>query len=258
LKVIILSAGQGRRLLPLTESTPKCALDVAGKPALEWQLEQISRCAVDEVVVMSGFQAPIVESIVERSLAGFDRLRVRTIHNPFYAACDNLGTCWLARPEMSGPFVIINGDTLFEAAILQRLLASPAAHAVTLVTDRKNGYDDDDMKVIEQEGVLQRVGKQLSSAEVNAESIGMMAFRGEGPALFSTKLDVMMRDESGLKRWYLSAIDTLAQEGAQEGVQTSGVGTCCIEGLSWCEIDDAADLAHAATVVVDWETEKVT
>jgi len=240
LKVIILSAGQGRRLLPLTESTPKCALDVAGKSALRWQLEAIAATDIDEVVVMTGFQAPVVEAIA----ADFKGVKVRTTHNPFYAACDNLGTCWLARPEMDGEFIVINGDTLFEAPILQRLLDSPAEHAVTLVIDRKGDYDDDDMKVVETGGQLQRVGKKLPDEPVNAESIGMMAFRGNGPELFSAKLDAMMRDETGLKRWYLSAVDELAQTGA--------VGVCSIEGLDWCEIDDANDLAHAATVVVNW------
>jgi len=221
LKVIILSAGQGRRLLPHTENTPKCALDVGGKPALQWQLEQIAQCNVDEVVVMTGFRAPIVETITAASTG----VPVRTTHNPFYAACDNLGTCWLARPEMDGPFVIINGDTLFEAAILQRLLASAPDHEVTLCIDRKDAYDDDDMKVIEAGGQLQRVGKTLDRAEVTAESIGMMVFRGAGPATFSAQLDRLMREESGLKRWYLSAIDELGQEGK--------VGVCSIEGLSW-------------------------
>lgn len=227
-------------MLPHTENTPKCALDVGGKPALQWQLEQIAQCDVDEVVVMTGFRAPAVEAITNAAT----NVAVRTTHNPFYAACDNLGTCWLARPEMTGPFVIINGDTLFEAAILQRLLASAADHEVTLAIDRKADYDDDDMKVIEADGQLQRVGKTLDRADVTAESIGMMVFRGAGPATFSAQLDHLMRQESGLKRWYLSAIDELGQEGR--------VGICSIEGLSWCEIDDAADLAHAATVVARW------
>ncbi|MEM7217750.1 MAG: phosphocholine cytidylyltransferase family protein [Pseudomonadota bacterium] len=240
MKVIILSAGQGRRLLPLTESTPKCALDVAGKSALRWQLEQISQCDVDEVVIMTGFRASVVEGIAA-DFAG--ELRVRTTHNPFYAACDNLGTCWLARPEMNGEFCVLNGDTLFEAAILRRLLASPAERAITLCVDRKDAYDDDDMKVIEVDGELRRVGKTLTDG-VNAESIGLMAFRNAGPDIFSSKLDALMRDETSLKRWYLSAVDEIAADG--------NVGVCDIAGLSWCEIDDQADLAHAATVVVNW------
>ena len=47
MKAIILSAGQGRRLLPLTENVPKCALTVAGRSTLEWQLQEIARCDID-------------------------------------------------------------------------------------------------------------------------------------------------------------------------------------------------------------------
>lgn len=242
MKVIILSAGQGRRLLPLTENTPKCALPVAGRAVLEWQLHEIARCDdIDEVVVVTGFRADKVDAIASAVAAP----RVRTLYNPFYALSDNLGTCWVAGSEMDGPFTIINGDTLFEAAILQRLLATGADAPVTLVTDRKDGYDADDMKVVVENGRLRRVGKKLSDG-VNGESIGMMAFRNDGPRLFRDTVNHLMRYGEGVNRWYLSAIDELAQE--------HPVRTCDIHGLSWCEVDEAEDLAHAQTVVQGWPT----
>ncbi len=243
MKVIILSAGQGRRLLPLTESTPKCALPVAGRSVLEWQLKEIARCGgVDEVVVVTGFGADRVDEIA----ASVSAPRVRTLYNPFYALSDNLGTCWVARTEMDRPFIIINGDTLFEAAILKRLLETGADAPVTLVTDRKDGYDADDMKVVVEGGMLRRVGKKLTDG-VNGESIGMMAFRGDGPALFRDTVAHLMRYGEGVSRWYLSAIDRLAQ--------THDVRVCDIKGLSWCEVDEAEDLAHAQTVVSGWSAE---
>ena len=64
MKIIILSAGQGRRLLPLTQSRPKCSLLINGRPLLEWQLREISLCAVDEVVIATGYEAGVVEEIV--------------------------------------------------------------------------------------------------------------------------------------------------------------------------------------------------
>lgn len=242
MKVIILSAGQGRRLLPLTESTPKCALPVAGRAVLAWQLDQIARCdGIDEVVVVTGFGADRVDEIA----AATERPRVRALYNPFYALSDNLGTCWVARAEMlDGPFIIINGDTLFEAAILQRLLDTGQDAPVTLVTDRKDGYDADDMKVVVENGRLRRVGKKLTEG-VNGESIGMMAFRNDGPALFRNMVAHLMRYGEGVGRWYLSAIDELAR-------QDQPIRTCDIHGLSWCEIDEAEDLAHAQQVVVEW------
>lgn len=240
MKAIILSAGQGKRLLPLTEKLPKCALPIAGRSALEWQLHEIAQCDIDDVVVVTGFGADAVDEIVARQT----RQAVRTLYNPFFAQCDNLGTCWVARAEMQHPFVIINGDTMFEAGVLRKLIDSRSEFPITLVTDSKADYDDDDMKVSVDNSRLQRVGKQLDRAQVTSESIGMMAFRGDGPLEFSRKIDHLMRYGQGIKQWYLSAIDELAQAGL--------VGTCPIDGLSWCEIDDHADLDYAATVIGSW------
>ena len=241
MKVIILSAGQGRRLLPLTAGMPKCGVEIAGRSILEWQLTEIAQCdGVDEVVVVTGFHAEYVDELVER----LSQFPVRTLHNPFYDASDNLGTCWIARHEMQGEFIILNGDTLFEAAIMQALLASPVDAPITLVTDRKDAYDDDDMKVVVDGNRLRRVGKKLPGEPVNGESIGMMAFRGSGPALFVSTIEGLMRTDKGLKLWYLSAIDGLAQEG--------NVSVCDIHGHSWCEIDDRSDLDNASTVVTSW------
>jgi choline kinase len=240
MKAIILSAGQGRRLLPLTADVPKCAVMVNEQSVLEWQLQEIARCDIDEVVVVSGFAADAVDAIVAQPRP----VKVRTLHNPFYKLSDNLGTCWIARAEMEQPFVIINGDTLFEAAILQRLLDKPESSPITLVTDSKDDYDDDDMKTVAWGERLMRVGKTLDLAEVNGESIGMMKFNQAGARLFSERVASLMRQEQGLKRWYLSVIDELAAE--------SEVGTCSIDGLSWCEIDDDVDLGIAETVVATW------
>lgn len=240
MKAIILSAGQGSRLLPLTADRPKCSLPIAGQPLLAWQLQQAALAGIDEAVVVTGFHCEQVEQIVAATPAP----RVRTLFNPFYAVSDNLGTCWIARAEMAQPFVLINGDTLFEAAILARLLDADPALPITLVSDRKSAYDEDDMKIIAEGRQLRRVSKRLDHANVNGESIGMIRFQSEGAARFREKIEAMMQSGEGLKRWYLSAIDELAQAG--------GVAICPIEGLSWCEVDDRDDLVQAEAVVSLW------
>jgi choline kinase len=178
-KAIILSAGQGKRLLPLTERAPKCMLPVAGQPLVTRQIDTLVACGVEDITVVVGFGAELVETGLAQR---YGARRVRTLYNPFYTITDNLVSCWVARGEMERDFLILNGDTLFASVVLERLLAAPQ-HPITLAVSRKDGYDDDDMKVIRDGDRLLRVGKKLPREAVNAESIGMMTFRSRRPAL---------------------------------------------------------------------------
>jgi len=241
-KVLILSAGQGRRLHPLTDDTPKCLLPVRGdEPVLEVQLRALAEAGVDEAVVVTGFGADRVEEYVAARPPG--EMCVTTIYNPFFAVSDNLATCWLAREQMRGDFMILNGDTLFEPSVPRRLLAADDA-PLTLAINRKDEYDDDDMKVSLKDGKrLVAVGKDLDPRIVDGESIGLMRFREDGGSSFCEILERVVREPDAVKRWYLSAVNELAQ--------TIRVATVAITGLWWGELDSPADLAELRAALSD-------
>ena len=236
MRAIVLSAGQGKRLLPLTAELPKCLLAVEGeRTLLEFQLATLARCGLGRVSVVSGFG---VER-VERFLAGtrIPGLEVDLVFNPFFSVSDNLATCWVAREAMSEDFVLLNGDTLFEPAVLRRLLGSTAA-PVTVTIDQKPCYDDDDMKVsLDGEGRLAAIGKALDPGVVHGESIGLLCFRGAGVRRFRGAVERTMRQPAALRSWYLSVVNDLAAEG--------GVATASIRGMWWREIDSREDLEEA-------------
>ena len=240
MKAIILSAGQGRRLMPLTETVPKCCLLLDGKTLLRRQIETLAANGVNEIVVVTGFNHQVVEDEVSK-IRG---VTVRTLYNPFYAVSDNLGTCWVAREEMKAPFLLLNGDTLFESSTLAQLLSSERIYPITLAVDRKDQYDDDDMKISADGEQLNRVGKKLNMDIVNGESIGMMVFNRAGAEHFVQLVERLMARPDDLERWYLSAIDELAIAGL--------VGICSIQGHDWCEVDDIADFKHAENAVRTW------
>ena len=100
------------------------------------------------------------------------------------------------------------------------------------------------MKVQRDGDRLLQIGKRLEPQESNAESIGMLAFRGEGPSIFRSQVDAMMRTPEGTVNWYLKAIHALAPSGA--------VGTVSIEGLSWAEVDFPEDLVIARALTDGW------
>jgi choline kinase len=237
IKTIILSAGQGKRLLPLTAETPKCLLPIQGKKLIEWQIDTLLVTGIDRVSVVVGYGADQVERLLtQRYGVG----RITLIQNPKFAETDNLVSCWMARDEMNEDFFLLNGDTLFEAGVVRRVL-SRAVHPVTVVITYKSHYDADDMKVTLEGQRLINIGKDLDPEKTDGESVGMILFRGEGPALFRQGLEKAMGDPSSSRKWYLSVIRDLCP--------TMKVWTCSIEGLRSCEVDFPADLKSAAHMV---------
>jgi choline kinase len=236
-KAIILSAGKGSRLLPLTETRPKCLIDLAGRSLLEWQLDALAANGIDDAVVVTGFRDELVDQVV----AG--RPRVRTLFNPFYHVADNLGSVWLARGEFDRDVLLINGDTLVSPSLVAKVLAG-ARLAITVTVDEKDDYDADDMKVLREGERLLRIGKALEPGQYNAESIGLLAFLGDGGGRFTAQVDRMMHTAEGTRRWYLRAIDALAAD--------LEIGTVSIKGEEWQEVDFPEDVEKAEALTKIW------
>lgn len=243
-RAVILSAGQGSRLLPLTERLPKCLLDLSGRSMLEWQLHALAEVGIGEAVVVTGFRADLVDAAIGRLEPRLAPMRVRTLYNPFYKRADNLASCWMARADLAAPCLLLNGDTLFEPEIARRLIAAPAA-PITVTIDRKPRYDDDDMKVETEGDRLRAIGKTLAAARVDGESIGFLRFDAAGAARFIAEIDRTMRTDDGPGLWYLSAIHRLASAGAD-------VRVVSIEGLQWGELDFHADLTATRALAAGW------
>jgi len=236
MKAIVLSAGLGRRLRPTTAELPKCLLPVSlDRPVLELQLQALAQCGIHRVTVMVGYGAEKVERFL--AVHAPPGIEVQTRYNPFFATTNTVVTCWLAIPEMTEDFVLLNGDTLFETEILHRVLTAPVA-PLTLAIDQKAQYDEDDMKVmLNGERRLKAVGKTLAAPRVDGESLGLMIFRSQGVAAFRAALDIAIRDPAARQKWYHDIINLMADSGSVE--------TVLIKGLWWREIDTPEDLAEA-------------
>ena len=237
-KAVILSAGKGSRLLPLTAERPKCLIELSGRSLLEWQLDSLRDSGIAEVVVVTGFRDDLVDAVAAR------REGVRTLFNPFYHVADNLGSVWMARGEFDRDTLLLNGDTLVSPTLLAAVLGAETG-PIAVTVDEKEAYDADDMKVLREDDRLLRIGKALEPGQSNAESIGFLAFRGDGAATFAAQVDRMMRWPDGTRRWYLRAIDALARSGAD-------VRTVSIRGEAWQEVDFPEDVEKAKALTAKW------
>jgi L-glutamine-phosphate cytidylyltransferase len=128
-KAVIVAAGMGRRLVPYTDEMPKCLVPVAGKPMLARQLDAFRAHGVDDVVVVRGYKADVLERRKGELGAG-----VRFVENGDYETNNILQSLFKAERELVGPFLFTYADIVFEPAVVGELLAAPGD--ICLVVDR--------------------------------------------------------------------------------------------------------------------------
>ncbi|NUR14683.1 MAG: phosphocholine cytidylyltransferase family protein [Bradyrhizobium sp.] len=242
MKAIILSAGQGSRLGHMVDDRPKCLIDFNGRTLLDRQLDALEANGVHEAVVVTGFHDELVNEAIVRRSGG---PKVRTVFNPFFKVADNTGSLFMAREELTGDCLVWNGDTLVSRALMAKVVGNDRT-GICVTVDRKDAYDDDDMKVIRDDGTgrLRAIGKRISEG-VNAESIGLLAFRGGGAERFRDAIERAMRTSEGTTIWYLRVIHHLAQNG--------DVWTLDINGEEWGEVDFPPDVEAARELTARWD-----
>jgi len=243
-KAIILSAGQGSRLGHLTDDRPKCLIEFNGRTLLDRQLDALAANGIEEAVVVTGFRDDQIEAALKRR--GDLGPRVRTVYNPFYKVADNLGSLFVAKAEIEGDVLVWNGDTLVSEELMASVVGNESQDGICVTIDRKDGYDEDDMKVVvDDAGRLHAIGKRLDLADVNAESIGLLAFRGAGAQTFRHAIERAIRTSEGTTIWYLRVIHQIAQE--------APVWTLDINGHEWGEVDFPEDVESAQALCTRWD-----
>src|SRR5690349_1532881 len=105
MQAIIMAAGKGSRLYPLTKEQPKCLLELGGKTILSHHLDVLANNGITDTVVVTGYKAHKVEEHLE------GRKGVRIVFNPFYEHCNVLGSFWMGMPFLNNEFIFIHGDT---------------------------------------------------------------------------------------------------------------------------------------------------
>ena len=125
MRVIVLCAGQGTRLRPLTDEKPKCMVELMGKPLLEHQFDALNAAGIDDITLVTGYAAERLE--------GWGR---RQIHNPEYADTNMVWSLFCARDMFDGKsdLIVAYSDIVYESRVIDALLAAP--DPVATVVDR--------------------------------------------------------------------------------------------------------------------------
>ena len=122
MKAVILAAGMGTRLSPLTNSRPKCLVEVHGKSILQHQLESLAKAGVAECVLVTGYLSDQLRAHFGREFRG---IQLSYVENERYDSTNNLYSLWLANKEFDDDILLLEGDLVFEDTLLEQLLTSP-------------------------------------------------------------------------------------------------------------------------------------
>jgi L-glutamine-phosphate cytidylyltransferase len=212
MKAIILAAGKGERLYPLTRNTPKSLLEIGnGITLIENQLMSLEKGGIKDVVLVLGYRADQVEAKIKTF--NESSCNLTTLFNPFYDISNNLISLWIATSQMNEDFVIINGDDIFLPEIIRNMLEFTANKEICMAIDRKDVYELEDMKVIIKDERVVMVGKQIALNEANGESIGIMRVIGKSRKLFVKTLFEMVRKVENRDKFYLSVFQQIIDIG---------------------------------------------
>jgi choline kinase len=236
---LVLAAGTGRRLFPLTADLPKTLLEIAeDRTVLDLVLGNLSAAGIEDVAIVTGFASDQIEQRVP-ALERRHGVRLELIHNDRALEWNNAYSLWLARETFGEGVVLVNGDTVHPPSIEDTLLAARGP-AVLLAIDREKPLGDEQMKVLlGADGSVRRISKGIAANTAAGEYIGVsviepVAADGLGPALEAT-----WRRDPGL--YYEDGF----QEFADRGGAIHGVPIGAVE---WVEIDDHDDLARAREI----------
>jgi L-glutamine-phosphate cytidylyltransferase len=187
MKAIIIGAGRGRRLMPLTEDDPKSFAPIAGRRILDWDLQSLRGGGLSDIVFIGGWQ-------IDKIRREYPSLTF--VHNERWERNNILASLMYARDHMSGGFVCSYADILYRASVVERLLKNPGDIVLAVDTDWRTRYqhrtahpEDDAEKVrVDGERVLQ-VSRRIPSQEAHGEYIGVAKFSAAGAALLCRHFD---------------------------------------------------------------------
>ena len=242
LNAIILAAGKGERLRPLTDDKPKCMVELFGKSILEWQIEKFQKFGINDITIITGYKS---ESI--------NHPKFNLLKNPKFDSTNMVETLFCAREKLLDSTIVSYGDILFEDNVLKKIIDSDDDFSIIVDKNwleywkirNENPLNDAESLKINSKGYLTSIGQKTESIkEIEGQYIGLMKFQNNGIVQLKSFYDKS-------KKLSLSGINPLNKKlKFQNSFMTDLLHSMILEGFNlksvniqngWLEIDTITD-----------------
>ncbi|WP_179188293.1 NTP transferase domain-containing protein [Kiloniella majae] len=177
-RLIILAAGKGTRLRPLTNDRPKCMVELAGRSLIERQIDVAKQSGISDIYIVGGYLSEKLEG-----------LGVTVLKNERYDTTNMVSTLMCAKEILSDDFVLSYGDIVYHPKVMQGLLREEASSCVVVDEEWASYWSqrfetplsDAESLKIDPQGFLTSIGQDVDNInDIEAQYIGLMRFKGTG------------------------------------------------------------------------------
>lgn len=121
LHIVILNAGKGRRLIPLTNKVPKCLLKIGGKTILEHQISLFKELPSCKFTICVGYKKELIIDELEKDKSKYN-LIYKTAVNPYFETTNTLHSLYLSVKNLEEDLLVVNGDIMIDKGIIKHFL----------------------------------------------------------------------------------------------------------------------------------------
>ncbi len=245
MQAIILAAGMGRRLGPLTRNDTKCMVRMNGRPLIDRLLSQLSKAGIGKVTVVVGYKGERLVRHIRETFPGYD---IDFINNPVYDRTNNIYSLSLAKERlMEDDTILLESDLVFEDSVLEKIIAESYPN-VALVDKYENWMDGTVVKLGKDNTIVNFIPKKaFDFAEVDKyyKTVNIYKFSRD----FSTNKYVPFLEaycrSLGNNEYYEQVLKVIAL------LDSPNLRALPLNGEKWYEIDDSQDLDIAEAIFAD-------
>lgn len=228
---VVLAAGTGSRLQPLTLSAPKCLTEVGGEPILGRLIGSLRSQGIARIVVVTGYLDKCVRDYVSLNAAD---MRIEYVFNPVFQTTNNIYSLWLARQTVREPFMLVECDLVFEPSMLKGLL-TPDTIAISRILPWMNGTT---VEINTAEIVTAFCMARESTREKRYKTVNICSLSLKSWTDVVERLDRFVCDKR-VGEYYEAVFADLVEDGALK------LSAVFFDECGWYEVDTALDLQEA-------------
>jgi 2,3-bisphosphoglycerate-independent phosphoglycerate mutase len=230
---VILAAGLGSRLKPLTDEVPKCLTEINGQPIILKTLKALEKNGIRESIIVVGYLSNIIIDVLGSKIGN---MKIKYIVNDIYDETNSMYSAWLAREYIENGVLLIEGDTIFDDSIIEKLMSNDVNKSLWVV-DKFTSEQNGSMSITNNRGKITEIKiirQILSEYKSNYyKSCGLLLITPKDGKLFSEWLNEDV-EQGNVNIYYDLVIEKHLKEFA--------IHIMDVQGARWQEIDNYEDL----------------